>query len=345
MKQATHFVVQPGWRLLLADVGLDSARVLRHASLPADLFSRQDAAITAAQLFELWLAIEQVGGHEMCLPLKLGQAISIEAFDPSIFACLCSQNLNVAFQRLAVFKRLVGPITLVVQVSANRTSVTLECNTDSGPIPNTMAAAETVFVTQLVRIATRYRVVPKEITLPELPDQIESYREYFGVMPKRGKSISVTFSKEDGVRQFLTANDSMWTFFEVGLRERLTTLDYTASMSDRVKAALLEGLPSGHYAVDDVAKQLVISKRTLQRQLSEESRSFKDILNVTRQQLAAHYLRKPAISQGEIAYLLGFQDVNSFTRAFKGWQGVTPGAYRRKVQNSSAVTLNDHADP
>ncbi|MBK5438312.1 AraC family transcriptional regulator ligand-binding domain-containing protein [Pseudomonas sp. TH32] len=328
MKQGTNFVVQSGWRLLLADMGVDSARVLRHANLPADLFSRQEATITAAQFFELWQAIEQVGGDDMALPLKLGQAISVEAFDPAIFACLCSPNLNVAFQRLSVFKKLIGPMGLVAEVGANQTSVTLECYSDAGPIPHSMAAAEIVYATQLVRIATRHRVVPREITLPELPDHIQSYEDFFGVMPKAGKTIRLTFSKEDGVRQFLTANDSMWKFFEVGLRERLTTLDSTATISDRVKAVLLEGLPSGQYTVNDVAKHLAVSKRTLQRQLSEESTSFKDILIATRQQLAVHYLRKPSIAQGEIAFLLGFQDVNSFIRAFKDWQGVTPGAYR-----------------
>ncbi|AJC20558.1 AraC family transcriptional regulator [Pandoraea pulmonicola] len=332
-KQAAHFVVQPGWRLLLADIGVDSARVLRHADLPADLFSRQEATITPAQFFQLWRAIEQVAGDGMALPLKLGQAISVEAFDPPIFACLCSPNLNIAFQRLAAFKTLIGPMALLVDVGASQTSVTLECYADAGPIPRSMAASEMIFLTQLVRLATRHRVVPKEITLAELPDHLERYEDYFGVVPKAGQDIRLTFSKEDGARQFLTANDSMWAFFEAGLRERLAALDTTATMSDRVKAVLLEGLPSGQYAADDVAKQLAVSKRTLQRQLSEESTSFKEVLNATRQQLAVHYLRTPTISQGEIAFLLGFQDVNSFIRAFKDWRGVTPGAYRHEMHN------------
>lgn len=44
-----------------------------------------------------------------------------------------------------------------------------------------------------------------------------------------------------------------------------------------------------------------------------------------------HYLSKPTMAQSEIAYLLGFKDVNSFNRAFKDWTGTTPGTYRHQV--------------
>lgn len=339
MKQATHFTLQPGWRLLLTDMGVDAAQVLRLANLPADLFARHDITIAPTQFFALWHAIEQASQDALALPLTIGQTISVEAFDPPIFASLCSPNLNVAYQRLSTFKRLIAPMTLTVDISAQQTSVTLQCYAQVGAIPASLAATEMVFLTELVRLATRHRVIPREVILPERPEPIDRYTEYFGVRPKIGKTIRVSFSKADSLRPFLTANAPMWAFFEAGLRQRLATLDVTATMSDRVKAVLLEGIPAGQYTVDDVAKQLAVSKRTLQRQLSEESSTFKAILNATRQQLALHYLNKPAIKQAEIGFLLGFQDVNSFIRAFKGWQGITPGAYRHSTQeNHSART-------
>lgn len=334
MKHATHFTLQPGWRLLLTDMGVDPAQVLRLANLPADLFLRPDVTVAPAQFFELWHAIEHVSGDAHTLPLTIGQAISVEAFDPPIFSSLCSPNLNVAYQRLATFKRLIAPMTLTVDITARQTSVTLQCYAHVGTIPHSLAMTEMVFLTALVRLATRHRIIPREVILPELPGPIERYTEYFGIRPKNGKTIRVSFSKEDSLRPFLTANEPMWAFFEAGLRQRLATLDLTATMSDRVKAVLLEGIPAGQCTVEDVAKQLAVSKRSLQRQLSEESSTFKAILNATRQQLALHYLNKPAIRQAEIGFLLGFQDVNSFIRAFKGWQGITPGAYRHGAQGN-----------
>ena len=123
MKRATHFSVQPGWRLLISDMGLKPDHVLRLAGLPADLFARKDASISAAQYFQLWQALEDAAGAT-ALPLEIGKAISVEAFDPPIFASLCSPDLNVALQRLSAFKKLIGPMTLTVDAGPSSPPLT-----------------------------------------------------------------------------------------------------------------------------------------------------------------------------------------------------------------------------
>lgn len=330
MRRATHFFVQPGWGLLLSDMGLNPEMLLRQAGLPADLFSRKEASISAEQFFRLWQTMETSAGAAR-LPLLVGQAISVEAFNPPVFASLCSPDLNVAMQRLSAFKKLIGPMTLDVDVGNSRTSMMIECYGNEGSIPTSLAMTELVFLTQLVRLGSRHRLAPVEVMVPELPANLAEYVDFFGVSPKKGTAIRLAFSAQDAVRPFLTANESMWEYFEPGLRKRLSSLDSTAKMSERVKAVLLEGLPAGEHSIELVARQLAVSKRTLQRQLGDESTSFTDILNTTRRQLAQHYLSSPSVSQGEIAYLLGFQEVNSFIRAFKEWTGNTPGAYRHET--------------
>lgn len=329
MKRVVQFTVQPGWCLLISDLGINPEDVLRLAGLPLDLFSRKDAAVDAKQYFQLWDALERADGTED-LPLRIGQIISVEGFDPAVFASLCSPNLNIALQRLSAFKRLVGPMYLHVAVNTKATEISLECYGQDLAIPRNLAVTELVFITQLVRLGTRYLVKPEEVLLPELPAQLDKYTAFFGVKPKQSKhaDIKISFSSQEGIRPFMTANESMWEFFEDGLRQRLAKLDSTASISERVKAALLEGLPAGQFAIGHVAKQLALSTRTLQRQLSDEGSSFSVILNATRQELAIYYLGKPTMAHGEIAYLLGFQDVNSFNRVFKEWMGVTPGSFR-----------------
>jgi AraC-like DNA-binding protein len=87
-------------------------------------------------------------------------------------------------------------------------------------------------------------------------------------------------------------------------------------------------LPAGQNSIEEAANRLGMSKRSLQRRLSEESSSYQEMLNATRRELAQSYLSRSSASLGEIAYLLGFQDGNSFIRAFRGWTGQTPGEYR-----------------
>ncbi len=99
-------------------------------------------------------------------------------------------------------------------------------------------------------------------------------------------------------------------------------------MTQRVRSALQEMLPAGQSSIEEVANRLGLSKRSLQRRLSEESSSYQEVLTVTRRELADYYLSQSSASLVEIAYLLGFQDGNSFLRAFRGWTGQTPGEYR-----------------
>jgi AraC-like DNA-binding protein len=156
----------------------------------------------------------------------------------------------------------------------------------------------------------------------------EPYQEYFGTPLSRGSANRIAFSAAYAQWPFLTENTAMWSFFEAGLSEKLSELDSEASMKERVRSVLLEMLPAGQSSIEEAASRLAMSKRSLQRSLSEESSSYQEVLNATRRELANYYLSRSSASLGEIAYLLGFQDSNSFIRAFRGWTGQTPGEYR-----------------
>ncbi len=327
MKRASSFSVQQGWKVFITDLGLNPAHVLRLAGLPGDLFARKDARISPAEYFRLWYGMEQAAGRD-ALPLKIGQRLSTESFDPPIFASLCSANLNTAFQRLAQFKRLIGPMTLLVDIDAHSTCVTLDYYGNAEAIPHSLGAAELVFLTQLARLGTRRHIVPIRVELAALPDDLDAYRTYFGVPVSHGECNRLHFAAADATYPFLTENVAMWNFFEAGLNEKLSHLDDEASMQERVQRVLQDMLPAGQSSIEEAAKRLAMSKRSIQRKLAEESSSYQEVLNNIRQELAHTYLARSSASLVEIAYLLGFQDGNSFNRAFRGWTGQTPGQYR-----------------
>lgn len=329
MKFSTKFTLQPNCKVFLNDLGVNIDDVLRLAGLPQDLFQRQDIELTPDQYFNLWKTFEDLSEIEH-LPLKIGQIISVEMFDPALFACVCSQNLNIALQRLADFKKLLGPKYLQISVLADKTVLDLDFYEVTTDIPKTLAMAELVFFTQLSRLCTRSHTVPLQVYLPELPDNLQVYQDFFGIRPQKSDRIRIEFSKQDSLQPFLTANPVMWSFFEPNLRKKLSQLENNASFSEKVKAILLENLPAGLTNIDDVSNCLAMSKRTLQRLLEEERTSFKTILDETRQTLAQHYLKQSSMCPKEISFLLGFQETNSFTRAFKSWTGQTPNAYRHQ---------------
>jgi AraC-like DNA-binding protein len=301
--------------------------VLKRAQLPGDLFSRKDAALSTAEYFRLWNALDETF-DDPTFPLRLGQAISVESFHPAFFAVLCSPNLNVGLTRLSHFKRLVGPMTLDVTEGRDSTSVVLDFPDIDNPVPSSLIGMELVFLVQLVRIATRERVEPIAVATTVALPSAKSYSEYFGASLTQGESNSLAFLASDAHRPFVTENEKMWKFFEPELRRRLSDIDTEASFAMRVRSSLLELLPSGQNSIDAVAKKLAVSKRTLQRRLGEESTNFQVELNKTREKLARHYLSNSELSGAEISFLLGFEDPNSFFRAFHSWTGLTPSQLR-----------------
>ncbi|TPV94225.1 MAG: AraC family transcriptional regulator [Myxococcales bacterium FL481] len=316
------FPLEATWLPLLHDLGVDARAVLRRAQLPEDLFSRSSTGLSSPDYFRLWSAIEAEFDRPL-LPIRMAEAVRAEVFHPAIFAAFCSPNLRVALARIATYKRLIAPMKLVLRDT--ELSVTLEIywldRTAEPPV--SLVTTELMFFVQLARLGTRERIVPLRVACPTPPAPAAEYTRYFGAQVQRDGIQSLTFSRGDAERPFLTANEAMWRFFEPDLRRRLAELDEAATFEDRVRAALLESLPAGESSMEAVASKLAISKRTLQRRLKDEATTFQHVLAETRETLATHYLRQTKLSGAEISYLLGFEDPNSFFRAFHLWTGRT----------------------
>jgi len=87
----------------------------------------------------------------------------------------------------------------------------------------------------------------------------------------------------------------------------------------------------------DIADALHVSSRTLQRRLQDEGSNFQRVLEEARHHLARHYLHNSLLELNEAAYLLGYEDANSFVRAFRTWEGVPPARWR-EMQHANAAS-------
>jgi AraC-like DNA-binding protein len=105
----------------------------------------------------------------------------------------------------------------------------------------------------------------------------------------------------------------------------------------KVENTIAALLPHGQVRHDVVAAQLGISPRTLVRRLSDENSSFAGILDQVRSALAERYLADRALPISQIAWLLGYAEIGTFTRAFQRWTGMAPSAARARQQQSPAA--------
>ncbi|MDY2629648.1 MAG: hypothetical protein SOW08_15275 [Lachnospiraceae bacterium] len=167
---------------------------------------------------------------------------------------------------------------------------------------------EISFLVNIIRRAAKEKIVPVNITTTmNLKDS--SLEEFTGVKAERGEKNQIVFIKYDMNIPFISFDEGMWDYFEPELNRRLADLDVDDSVSARVRAALTELLPAGMCGVEDVAFELGMSKRTLQRKLSEEHTTFQKQLNNTREVLALHYLQNTDMSANDIAFLLGYREI------------------------------------
>ena len=125
------------------------------------------------------------------------------------------------------------------------------------------------------------------------------------------------------------SDDGMSKFFEAHLDNELGQIDDNAMLERRILDYIGDTLSEGVPTLADVASQLGMSTRTLQRRLSEAGLAYQDLIADARKSLTAQLLKRTDYALAEIAFLTGFSDQSTFTRAFKRWHGQTPASFRR----------------
>jgi AraC-like DNA-binding protein len=102
-----------------------------------------------------------------------------------------------------------------------------------------------------------------------------------------------------------------------------------ATVAGALRRHLVGLPPSSPAAVEEAARALGMSARSLQRRLGAEGTSFKDVVDDVRRDLSRSYLHDPRYGISEVAFLVGFAEVSAFSRAFRRWTGESPVAWRR----------------
>jgi AraC-like DNA-binding protein len=98
----------------------------------------------------------------------------------------------------------------------------------------------------------------------------------------------------------------------------------------RVRQAMLRALPTDELSIDSLAKGMGVSRRTLQRRLTERGTHYMEVLAELRSDLSTRYLADERLGITEIAFMLGYSDQASFSTAFKSWHGMSPSDFRKQ---------------
>jgi AraC-like DNA-binding protein len=312
----------------LEELGVPPATVLRRAELPAGLFEQGKILVTTEEMFRLYGAIEAVSG-DPAMGLKLGSEERIERYDPTGIAALYSRSFGDALQRLARYKRLTCPEEIRIVAGRKECAVEFLWLLAENAAPASLIDTCFAWVVTIGRRGTGRRLEPLRVELRRAEANRALYEKHFGCAVKFGaRHNRLVFRGEDVQQPFVTHNPDLLEMVAPRLEAELKLQLAHKSLKQQAKGILKRLLAGQRPRLVDVAGELRISARTLQRRLLEEGITFQSLVEEARREMARHFLSQSSLELNETAYLLGYEDPNSFIRAFHQWEGTTPGEWR-----------------
>ena len=315
----------------LKTIGLEPSAVLRQARLPVtlNLNERRDRRqVSTLEFFRLWEAVGTLNPDPAAGILLVTQLDSA-TLPPSSFAAFIARDFRDGLHRLARFKQLCTPERVRVTEEGNTCTVTIDWLRTQEPAPALLIDAAFATFVELGRRGSRVHIIPRGVELARPESGHKALADFFGCPVRFGaERNALVFDVVDLNRPFPGHNPELLEILNPVLIAALAEATAPPTISHQVKGALKRILASGRPEMVEVAREIGMSERTLQRRITEEGTSFRQLMLETRQEVVRHLLIEPSIEIEEIAGLLGYEDTNSFYRAFRSWEGTTPARWR-----------------
>lgn len=300
--------------------------------------------LTLEQVIRLFDAA-YAAARDPAFGLHLGESVHYHSLDLVGQAIATSRNVQEAFDELFRFKDLVAPF-VNFSLETEKDSALLAFSIDTAAVKSNMHVHHEVVATMVVTIGAA--LSGRHLGLKELrfshsqPAYVEEYTRVFGVPVSFGHwRNEIRFSREILAEPLLTSYPDYHQRVHHMAIEKLRFLESGLSFSLKVQIYIEKHLGTTTASLEDVAAYFSLTPRTLQRRLQSEGISFAELRDRCRHARALRDLADPHLDIDALAERLGFSDTSNFYHAFKRWQGVSPGHYRRSLGGA----LRDIADP
>jgi len=176
---------------------------------------------------------------------------------------------------------------------------------------------------------------------PQMPEEV--YRRYLGVRVSFGHRVNRFVGPNERIDQPLSAAEiPVADMYRRQCERLLRDMNAANGLGGEVRRMIL-GARGRFPGMDEAARRLNMSERTLRRRLDAERSSYRAIVDDVRSYLAREYLRETPLTVADVASLLGFDDVANFRRAFRKWNGCSPKDFRGRIAGQIG-TLGQSAD-
>jgi AraC-like DNA-binding protein len=311
--------------------GVDARDVLARAGVAPALLLDPDGRIPVHVSMAIWEELRARSGNA-ALQLTAPMVLPVGAYRVLDYLVGASATVGDGVRRLARFFGIINP-AIALTVHASERGVSLVAALKTGQAMPALYV-DYLFAAVVGRLRTFFRpqlrLVGVDLRQPA-PLDVAPYQHAFRTGPRFGADADrIHFSADEWRAPLETSDPQLAQVLEARALTRLQQLtDGEKGVSPEVRGAIMGTLPDGAH-VEDVARALHMSVRTLQRKLEKAGTTYRAALDALRSELACQYLKDEAVSICEVALLLGFSEQSSFHRAFERWTGEAPGRWRIK---------------
>lgn len=312
--------------------GFDGREVALGAGVSRRALANPQERLAAPALNALWRAAVETTG-DPAIGLSVWQHLTPATFGALAYGLFASTDLRSFFQRLCRYQRVLSDaIDVRLERDGDDYRWIVERRPPHGPADEGIDGFFAATVRSVRRVSSPDPVEAVLVSLrrPE-PSDPSPYAEMFRAPIRFGaETDSLTYHRRDVERSLADGNGELAERNDHIVSDLLEALD-EKPVAAKVRRALLDLLPEGP-TEQEVARKLGMSKSSLHVALSREDTTYRGILNRTREDLARSYLSDGRCTIKEVAFLLGFSDASTFSRAFKRWMGESPLRYAARVR-------------
>ncbi len=324
-----QWTIASAWMRGVADLlraqGLDVTTLFREAGLDIRELEHARSRISVEKVDRLWMLAEQ-RSKQPFVALSRAAADKPTSFDMLAYSMMSCQNLAQAIERLVQYCAVVSD-AVDLRVVHMSSGCRIEVIPMEPPQPGRSSRLDYTIVTFLAfcRWVTGRDIVPLgvELAYPS-PVDLKFHQRAFTCTPRFNAPCHALLLRQADLQLLLpTANAALSQIHDRVVQEYVRAL-HPAGIERQLATSLVRGMASARLLRRDVASDLCMSDRTLQRRLADAGTSYQKELDTLRLQLTENYLSDPKVPLASIAALLGFAEESTFYRACQRWFNLSP---------------------
>jgi AraC-like DNA-binding protein len=272
-----------------------------------------------------------------CLGFHLAQVPDLREFGLLYYVMASAETLGESLRRTARYSSIFNEGIVPSCVQGKSLSISLRY---AGVQRHADRHQVEFFFAALIRICrklTGLHLLPTSVRMVHHRSfRCPDFPEFFGDNLQFDQNVDeITFPARIGSLPIISADPYLNKILVAYCEEAISKKHGPrGSFRFNVENAIVPLLPHGKARTSEVARRLGVGQRTFARRLSAEGLNFSAVLGDLRVNLANRYLADRQLSISQIAWLLGYQEVGSFSHAFRRWTGKTPREVRAEVAGS-----------